>query len=162
MTISMIAAAASNGVIGANNRLLWRLPADTAYFVAETKGKTVLMGRKTFESLKGPLKNRTNVILSHTLEKAPEGCELVRSAEEALARFGDRDLMVIGGEQIYRLLMPFADRILLTEIDRPFEGDTYFPEISPREWKLVSRIPGVRDEKNDMPYSFAIYERVSR
>lgn len=161
MTISMIAAASLNGVIGANNRLPWRLPADMAYFVAETKGKTVLMGRKTFESLKGPLKNRTNVILSRTLTEAPEGCVLVRSAEEALARFGDRDLMVIGGEEIYRLMLPYADRVLLTEIDQAFEGDAYFPELSPREWKLTSRTAGVRDEKNDLPYAFAVYERAS-
>lgn len=162
MTISMIAAAAANGVIGANNRLLWRLSADMAYFVAETKGKTVLMGRKTFESLKGPLKNRTNVILSRTLTEAPEGCVLVHSAEEALARYGGQDLMVIGGEEIYRLMLPYADRILLTEIDQAFEGDAYFPELSPREWKLASRTPGVRDEKNDLPFAFAVYDRVNQ
>ncbi len=162
MTISMIAAAASNGVIGANNRLPWRLPADTAYFVAQTKGMTVLMGRKTFESLKGPLKNRTNVILSRTLTKAPDGCMLVRSAEEALGRIGDQDLMVIGGEEIYRLMLPYADRVLLTEIDQAFEGDACFPELPSREWKLASRTPGVRDEKNDLPYAFAVYDRVLR
>ena len=162
MTISMIAAAASNGVIGANNRLPWRLPADMAYFVAETRGKTVLMGRKTFESLKGPLKNRTNVILSRTLSEAPEGGVLVRSEEEALAKYGDQDIMVIGGEEIYRLMLPYADRVLLTEIDQAFEGDAYFPELSPREWKLALRTPGVRDEKNDLPYAFAVYERTNR
>lgn len=159
MSISMIAAAASNGVIGANNRLPWRLPAEMAYFVDQTKGKTVLMGRKTFESLKGPLKNRTNVILSRTLADAPEGCELVRSAEEALMRYGGEELMVIGGEEIYRLMLPYADRILLTEIGQAFEGDARFPELSPNEWKPVSRTPGVRDEQNDLPYEFVVYER---
>lgn len=161
MTISMIAAAATNGVIGANNRLPWRLPADMAYFVAETRGKTVLMGRKTFESLKAPLKNRTNVILSRTLTEAPEGTVLVHSAEEALEKYGDQELMVIGGEEIYRLMLPYADRVLLTEIDQAFEGDAYFPELPPGEWKLASRTPGMRDEKNDLPYAFAVYVRTS-
>jgi len=159
MSVTMIAAAARGGVIGANNRLPWRLPADMAYFVANTKGKTVLMGRKTFESLGKPLRNRTNVVMSRTLAAPPEGCELVRSAEEAMEKYGDRELMVIGGEEIYRLMLPMADRILLTEIDHSFAGDAYFPELDPNTWTLVSRTPGVRDENNDLPYSFAVYER---
>ncbi|MBW5448144.1 dihydrofolate reductase [Cohnella sp. CFH 77786] len=159
MAVTMIAAAASNGAIGLNNRLLWRLPADMAYFVAQTRGKPVLMGRLTFESLGKPLKDRTNVILSRTLGEAPEGCVLVRSVEEALERFGDAELMVIGGEQVYRQMMPHADRILLTEIEREYEGDAFFPAIDRSVWKLVSREPGVRDEKNDLPYAFAVYEK---
>ncbi|WP_123040621.1 dihydrofolate reductase [Cohnella candidum] len=159
MAITMISAAASNGVIGIGNRLPWRLPADMAYFIAQTKGKPVLMGRLTFESLKKPLKDRTNVILSRTMEEAPEGCVVVRTVEEAVERFKNEDLMVIGGEQIYRQLLPYADRILLTEIDREFEGDAYFPALDPREWTRVSAVPGVRDEQNDLPFTFVVYER---
>lgn len=159
MSISLIAAAASNGVIGKDNRLLWRLPADMAYFVANTKGKTVLMGRKTFESLGRPLRDRTNVIMSRTWQEAPEGCILVRSPEEALDRFKDEELMVIGGEEIYRLMLPHASRVLLTEIDREYEGDAYFPALNPEEWALVSQTPGVRDEKNDLPFVFSVYHR---
>lgn len=155
----MIAAAAANGVIGADNRLPWRLPADMAYFVSQTKGKPVLMGRKTFESLSKPLKDRTNVILSRSLQDVPEGCVVVRSVDEALNLFGDGELMVIGGAEVYRLMLPHADRILLTEIGREYEGDAYFPEFDRDRWKLVSRTPGVRDEKNDVPFAFCVYER---
>jgi dihydrofolate reductase len=160
MSVTLIAAAASNRVIGANNRLPWRLPADMAYFVEHTKGKPVLMGRKTFESLRKPLKDRLNLVLSRTWAQAPEGCVLVRSPEEAMRLCAGRELMVIGGEEVYRLLLPLADRVLLTEIDRSFEGDAFFPELDPADWKLVSRTPGVRDEKNDLPYAFCVYERL--
>jgi dihydrofolate reductase len=159
MSVTLIAAAASNRVIGLNNRLPWRLPADMAYFVAQTRGKPVLMGRKTFESLNKPLKDRTNVILSRTLQEAPNGCVIVRSIEEALQKYARDDLMVIGGAEIYRQVLPHANRILLTEIDQPFEGDAYFPVFDRRVWALVSRTPGIRDEKNDIPYAFAVYEK---
>src|SRR4051794_18019311 len=99
MTVTLIAAAASNGVIGINNSLPWRLPADMAFFKAQTIHKPVLMGRKTYESMGKPLKDRTNVILSRSLRAAPEGCQLVRSVEEAVQRFSDQELMVIGGEE---------------------------------------------------------------
>jgi len=132
-----------------------------AYFIAQTKGKTLLMGRKTFDSLGKPLRDRTNVILSRSLPEAPEGCFMVRSPEEALERFEGQELVVIGGEEVYRLMLPFADRILLTEIDRAYEGDAYFPTLDRSEWRLVSRTPGIRDERNDVDYAFCVYERQS-
>jgi dihydrofolate reductase len=159
MPMTLIAAAASNGVIGVNNHLPWRLPADMAYFISQTKGKPVLMGRKTFESLKKPLRDRTNVILSRTMEAPPVGCVLVRSVEEAVRRFAGEELMVIGGEEVYRQVLPSADRILLTEIDREYKGDAFFPAFDRNEWKLVSRIPGVQDVDNDIPYTFCVYEK---
>ncbi|WP_372637517.1 dihydrofolate reductase [Cohnella sp.] len=160
MTVTFIAAVASNGVIGANNELPWRLPADLKYFKQNTLGKPVLMGRKTFESLGRPLKERTNVILSRTLEEAPEGCDLVRTIPEALAKYGgDDELMVIGGAEIFTQMLPLADRLQLTEIGQPFEGDCFFPRFDKREWRLVSREEGVQDDKNRLPYAFCIYER---
>lgn len=159
MTITLIAAAASNGVIGINNRLPWRLPADMAFFKAQTIHKPVLMGRKTFESMGKPLKDRTNVILSRSLSDAPEGCLLVRSVEEAVRRFSDDELMVIGGEELFRQTLPVADRIVLTEIDQEYQGDTFFPPFDRTVWKLVSRTPGVQDEKNTVPFAFCIYEK---
>ncbi|WP_233567765.1 dihydrofolate reductase [Cohnella faecalis] len=140
----------------------WKLKSEMAYFKAQTLHKTVLMGRKTFESLKSPLKDRTNVILSRTMDEAPEPCVLVRSIEEALEKFGGEELMVIGGAEIYRQALPFANRILLTEIDREYEGDTYFPDFDRNVWKLVSRTQGVQDdEHNNVPFSFCVYERTS-
>lgn len=160
MTVTLIAAVASNGVIGSNNSLPWKLPADMAFFKQQTIGKTVLMGRKTFESLGRPLKDRLNVILSRNLQNAPEGCELVRSVDEALRRFGDQELMVIGGADIYAQMLGVADRLLLTEIGQAFEGDAYFPSLDDTEWTLVYRAPGVQDEKNTVPYAFCLYERI--
>lgn len=159
MSVTLIAAVASNGIIGKDNELIWRLPADMAFFKSQTIGKPVLMGRKTFESLKRPLKDRTNVVLSRALKEAPEGCELVRSIPEALEKYGTEELMVIGGAEIYAQTLPAADRLILTEIDKPFDGDAFFPEFNRMEWKLVSRTPGVQDERNTLPYSFCVYER---
>jgi dihydrofolate reductase len=159
MTVTLIAAVASNGVIGSNNALPWRLPAEMKYFTANTIGKPVLRGRKTFESLPKPLKDRTNVILSRNLQEAPEGCVIVRSLDEALAKYTEDELMVIGGADLYNQTLPYADRLLITEIDQAFEGDTYFPTFDRTEWRLASRMPGVQDEKNTVPYSFCVYER---
>jgi len=160
MTVTLIAAVAENGVIGKDNRLIWRLPSDMKYFREQTLGKPVLMGRKTFESLGRPLKDRTNIVLSRTLESAPEGCELVRSVPEALAKYGaDGELMVIGGADIYAQTLAAADRLLLTEIGQAFEGDTEFPAFDRNEWKLVSRAEGVLDEKNLLPHAFCVYEK---
>jgi len=162
MSVTLIAAVASNGIIGNNNELIWRLPADMAFFTRNTIGKPVLMGRKTFESLKRPLRDRTNIIVSRTMKEAPEGCELVRSVDEALEKYRESELMVIGGAEIYALTLDVADRLLLTEIDQAFEGDTYFPPYDQSQWKLVSRTPGVQDERNLLPYSFCEYERAKR
>lgn len=159
MTVTLIAAVASNGVIGTNNGLPWRLPADMQFFMQNTLGKPVLMGRKTFESLRKPLRDRTNIVLSRTADEAPEGCVLVRSIREALDKYGGEELMVIGGAELYTQTLPIADRLLLTEIGEAFEGDTYFPEFDRAVWKLVSRTEGIQDEKNTVPFSFATYER---
>ena len=160
MTITLIAAVASNGVIGSNNGLPWRLPAEMRYFTQNTIGKPVLMGRKTFESLPKPLKDRINVILSRSLQEAPEGSELVHSIAEALEKYGTDELMVIGGSEIYTQMLEVADRLLITEIDQTFEGDAYFPYFDRAAWRLVSRTAGVQDEKNTVPYSFCVYERI--
>lgn len=160
MTVTLIAAVASNGVIGDNNKLIWRLPADMKYFKQHTLGKSVLMGRKTYESIGQPLKDRTNVILSRSLSEAPEGCILVRSIPEALSKFAGEPLMVIGGADIYAQMLEAADRLQLTEIEQSFEGDAYFPSFNREEWKLVSREEGILDDKNLLPHAFCIYERI--
>ena len=162
MAVTMIAAVARNGVIGAGDRLPWRLPADLAYFKRQTLGKTVVMGARTFRSLGRPLPGRHNVVLSRRMAEAPQGCDLVRSVEEALQRYGDRELMVIGGAEVYRQFLPHADRLLLTEIDAEAEGDVFFPPYDRSEWKLVSRTPGLVDEKNTLPHAFCVYERIRK
>ncbi|MGG1312361.1 MULTISPECIES: dihydrofolate reductase [Cohnella] len=159
MPITMIAAVARNGVIGADNNLPWRLPADMAFFKAQTMGKPVLMGSKTFRSLKRPLAGRTNVILSRSMTEAPPGCVLVRSIAEALERYRDQPLMVIGGADVYRQMLPYADRLLLTEVEAEVEGDAFFPEFDRRKWRLISRTPVAPDEKHAFAFAFCEYER---
>lgn len=159
MSITLIAAVAINGIVGINNKLPWHLPAEMAYFRQMTIGKPVLMGRKTFESLRKPLKDRTNIILSRTMADAPEGCELVRTVDEAVAKYGNQELMVIGGSEVYAQFLPIADRLLITEIEERYEGDAYFPAYERDQWKLLSRTPGVQDERNQVPYYFCVYER---
>ncbi|WP_020616282.1 dihydrofolate reductase [Paenibacillus daejeonensis] len=159
MTISMIAAMARNRTIGVDNDLPWRIPDDMAYFKRMTTGTTVVMGRKTLESFGGPLKNRRNIVLTRSDDFSREGCEVVHTVEEVLEKYGEQDLMIIGGEQIYRLFLPHADRLLLTEIEEDFEGDTRFPEFDSNEWEQALREKGIRDEKNPYDYYYTTYVR---
>ncbi|WP_019910729.1 dihydrofolate reductase [Paenibacillus sp. HW567] len=161
MSISMIWAMAANNVIGKDNDMPWHLPRDFAYFKAETLGKRMLMGRKTWESLGGkPLKGRTSMVLTRDLSFAPEGASVVHSLEEAVAEGRKADeLMIIGGAEIYKLMLPFADKLLVTRIEEEIAGDTWFPEVDWSEWRETSKIQGIRDEKNPYDYRFYVYER---
>lgn len=159
MTITMIWAQASNGVIGRNNDLPWRLPRDMAYFKQQTQHKTVVMGRKTWESFGGkPLPNRRNIIITRSQEFTATDAEVVYSVQEAIQLAGqDHELMVIGGSTIYEQFLPYADRLLVTKIDYDFAGDTYFPEVDWSQWQQASITEGIRDEKNDYDYRFEEY-----
>ena len=162
MGITIIAAMARNRVIGADNRLPWRLPDDMAFFVRSTRGKTVLMGRLTFESLPGgALKNRTNVVLTRNPSYRPEGCEVVHSIAEALERFGsgDEELMVAGGAEIYKQLLPLADTMLLTEVEAEPDGDAFFPAWDEREWEKTDSVYHPADERHAYPFRFNTYRR---
>lgn len=158
--ISMIGAVARNGIVGRNNQMPWRLPADMAFFKKTTMGHPVVMGRNTFESIGGkPLPGRHNIVLTRDRSYRAEGSSVVHTPEEAAALVDGPHMFVIGGSEVYKLFLPMADRLILTHIDDDFEGDTYFPELNMDEWKIVSREPGVLDEKNKHPHTFVIYER---
>ncbi|ODP30035.1 Dihydrofolate reductase [Paenibacillus nuruki] len=159
MTITMIWAQASNGVIGKDNDLPWRLPRDMAYFKQQTQHKTVVMGRKTWESFgRKPLPNRRNIIITRSQEFTATDAEVVYSVEEAIQLAGqDNELMVIGGSTIYEQFLQYADRLLMTKIDHDFAGDTYFPEVDWSQWQQASITEGIRDEKNDYDYRFEEY-----
>ena len=164
MRIALIAAVAANGVIGHDNQLPWHLPEDLKAFKRITLGKPLIMGRKTYESIGRPLPGRTNIILSRQSDWAPEGVRVAADLEQAFAIarqvLGDKDeVMVIGGEQIYRLALPFADRLYLTLVDCEVMGDTRFPDIDPALWREVSRKPG-RSETESITFSFVIWDRV--
>jgi dihydrofolate reductase len=159
--ISLIVATAKNRVIGKDNRMPWRLPADMAYFKQTTMGHPVVMGRKTYESIGKQLSGRRNIILTRDPDFRAEGCEICHSIEAvlAVARSGEeQEFFIIGGDSVYSALFPFADRLYLTLIEKDFEGDAFFPEIDAQKWRLVSQTQGETNEKNPYEYSFLIYE----
>ena len=158
--VSLIAAVASNGVIGSDNALPWRLPEDLKRFKALTLGHPVIMGRKTYESIGRPLPGRRNIVISRTAGYAAEGCEVAGSFGAALAacRTGSDEIFVIGGAQIYAEALPLARRLYLTEIRRDYEGDAHFPALSRREWNEIRREPYISED--GITCEFVIYERM--
>ncbi|MCB0496411.1 MAG: dihydrofolate reductase [Cyclobacteriaceae bacterium] len=165
MEIAMIAAVAENGVIGKDNDLVWSLPDDMKYFMNTTKGHYIILGRKNFESLPPkyrPLPNRTNVVVTHQKNLQLEGAHMVNTLEEAFEFCRNSDqgkVFVIGGGQIYKHSMPFADTLYITEIHQSFDGDTFFPEFDKNEWQEVSREQHGTDERHLYPFDFVVYKR---
>lgn len=161
--ISLIAAMDENRVIGCDNRLPWRLPADLQHFKRLTMGKPMLMGRKTWESLPGLLPGRTHIVISANPDYAAEGCLLVHSVEQALAAAGDaEEIMVVGGANLYRQLLPLADRLYLTQVHTRVTGDAWFPDYRAETWRELEREEHPADERNPIAYSFVTLERPER
>ena len=159
MTVSIVVAISENHVIGKNNKLLWHLPKDLKHFKDITTGHTVIMGRKTYDSVGKPLPNRRNIIITRQAITIA-GCEVVSSIEVALELCKvENEVFIVGGAEIYKLALHLTDRIYITIIHQNFEGDTNFPEIDKFEWKEVSREDFEPDEKNKLPFSFITYER---
>lgn len=160
MDISIIVAIAQNNVIGRDNQLPWHIPNDLKHFKELTMGKPMLMGRKTFESIGRALPGRRNLILTRDKNFKAQGCEIYHSVEDALASIGDgEELMVIGGEQLFKGLLPHANRLYLTFIHDDIEGDTYFPEWDQSEWKEVMRQDFHKTKEVPFSYSFVSFER---
>ena len=161
MIITLIAAMDKNGVIGNKGKLPWNMPADMKYFRDNTRGKPVIMGRKTYESIGRPLPDRPNIIITHDQNYKAEGCIIVNSSDEALKAAGNaEEVMIIGGSQIYKEFLPKVNRMYLTFIDAKFEGDTYFPEYKIEEWKETSYEEHERDAENQYDYRFVVLEKV--
>jgi len=160
--VSVIAAMAKNRVIGIENRLPWRLPGDMQRFRALTMGHHVLAGRKTYESIGKPLPGRTMVVITRSADFAAPGCVVVNSVADAIAACrGDKEIFVIGGEQLYRQALDFSDRVYLTEVQAEFEGDARFPELDPALWRESARESFPADDSNPCSYDFVVYDRVS-
>jgi len=160
MIISFIAAMGKNRVIGKDNSLPWKLPADMRHFHDLTLGKPIIMGRKTYESIGKPLPNRTNIIITRDQNYNAEGCIVVHSIDEALkASEGNEEVMVIGGAQIYKEILPKANKMYLTIIDADFEGDAFFPEYNIEEWEETAYEEHERDAENQYDYRFLTMER---
>ncbi len=163
MIVSLICAIAENGVIGHQNTMPWRLPNEMKSFVALTTGRTVIMGRKTFQAIKRPLPNRVNVLITRQQDFRPEGCVIVHSLEEAIAyaqEQGETEAIVIGGEQIYREALNVSQKMYLTHIEGAFEGDTFFPQWDPEEWHKIGQEVHEIDEKHAHRFSICTYERI--
>ena len=161
--ISLIAAMARNRAIGIDNRLPWRLPADLKRFKALTKGHTLVMGRRTFESLNGPLPWRTTIVVTRREDYAPEGVLVAHSLEEALERARKEEaeeIFIAGGEEIFRQGFLLGDRLQLTYIDQDFPGDTFFPEFDSSAWRLVEREDHAATEEIPFAYSFLVYDKL--
>lgn len=159
MIVSAIAAISQNHAIGKNNQLLWHLPKDLKHFKDITSGHTVIMGRKTYESVGKPLPNRRNIIVTRQHIKI-EGCEVVDSVEAALALSTDQEeVFIVGGAEIYKLAMPLTNRIYLTIVHHYFEADAFFPELEPHTWRETHREDYEPDAKNNLPFSFITLER---
>lgn len=161
--LSIIVAIANNNVIGKDNKLIWHLPEDLKRFKTLTTGHTIIMGRKTFESLGRVLPNRKHVVLckSGNLKTDNENVKVISdiSALEPYIQ-SEEENFVIGGGQIYNMLMPYATKLYITKIYQDFQGDTFFPEIDLQEWKIVSIQKGTKNEDNPYEYEYINYEKL--
>jgi dihydrofolate reductase len=166
MEIIIIVARSTQGIIGRDNALPWRLPADLAFFKKHTVGHPILMGRNTWESLGRPLPNRRNLVISRTKGFSPEGAEVFSSIESGIeACTNSTKVFIIGGAQIYEKAIDLADKMLITEVEIDTVGDVYFPEFDEEDWRIteVEEHPSAPDPKNPehlLPaFSFVTYER---
>ncbi len=160
MRLSIIVAMDDNQLIGKNNALPWRLPADLAYFKQMTTGKTVLMGRKTYQSIGKPLPNRRNIVISANADFKANGCEVMSDIDVALHSLKNQvEVMVMGGASLYEQMLPMADRLYITKIDGVFTGDTYFPAFVSSDFEEVYRKSHLPDKHNPHHYDFVALDR---
>ena len=158
--LALIVAMDENRLIGNDNQLPWRLPADLAFFKRTTMGKPIVMGRKTFDSIGRPLPGRRNIVITRDPEFSAEGCEVVHSIEAALAGCGDHDeLMLIGGATLYEQTLDQVSCMYITRINHSFSGDTWFPEFDVTQWEIAEKEDFDADPDNPFTYSFVKYVR---
>lgn len=165
--ISIIVATSQNNVIGKDNTLIWHLPADMKFFKEKTTGHCVITGRKNYESIPEkfrPLPNRTNIVITRQTDYQAPGAIVAVSVEDAIEKAkatGDPEIFIIGGAEIYRQSLRYTGRIYLTQIHQRFEGDAFFPELSPAEWRETARTAGITDDKNKYPHDFITLEKIA-
>lgn len=160
--ISLLVAMDRNRVIGVNNKLPWHLPKELKFFKEKTTGNTIIMGRKTYESIGKPLPNRKNVVVTKSNRTFPNGIEVLKDLSiiyEWNQKQPDVEFFVIGGANIFEQVLLHADRMYITYIDAAFPGDTFFPDFDDKEWNLTSKVLGEKDEKNPYDYYFLQYDR---
>ena len=167
MIISLIAALTTNRVIGKNNDLPWHLPDDMKYFMQTTKGHTVIMGRKNYDSIPEkfrPLPNRVNIVVTRQARLEAPGCTIVHSIDEGIEigrQNNETELFIIGGAELYAAGMHLVQRMYLTEIQAILAGDTHFPPVDLKQWNETSRYHHPTDERHQYAFDFVVYERKS-
>lgn len=158
--LSLIVAMDNNQLIGKDNALPWRLPADLAYFKRTTMGKPILMGRKTYESIGRPLPGRQNIVITRNREFSAHGCDLASSLDEALGLCANSDeAMLIGGASLYQQALERISKMYVTRIHHSFDGNTWFPEVDFSAWEVENREDFDADHSNPYPYSFINFVR---
>ncbi len=162
MTISLIVAASTNNAIGKNNQLLWHLPNDLKFFKNTTWGMTIVMGRKTYESVNKPLPGRINIVVTRQSGWSAETVIVATGLEDALQKAKDtncKEAFIIGGGEIFNQAIELADKIYMTRVYADLDGDTFFPAIDENKWKLVSNVDFGADERHAYAYSFQTWEK---
>lgn len=161
---TIIAAIGKNNTLGKDNQLLWHLPKDLKHFKTLTENHPVIMGRKTYESIGKALPNRTNIVVSRKEDWFQEGVLIVSTLKEALkfAKKINEDIFIIGGGEIYKQTMEFADRLEITQVDAEVEADTFFPDISPKFWQKIEEMCHTKDDKNNYDFCFQTYEKINK
>jgi len=158
--VTLIVAVADNGVIGRDNALPWHLPEDLKRFKRLTMGKPIIMGRKTFESIGKPLPGRQNIVVTRDTNYRRDGVTVVHDADAALRAAGAvPEIMVIGGAELFRTLLPRAGRLLLTRVHGNIDGDVVWPALDERAWRVVERESHSADERHAWPMTFEVWER---
>ncbi|UQS85410.1 dihydrofolate reductase [Apilactobacillus apisilvae] len=161
--ISYLWAESKGHIIGSNGTLPWNLPSDMHYFKATTTGNVILAGKRTYESFGRPLPNRLNVVLTHTSkDDFPKNVKVFNNVNEFLSFSKDnqdKEIFVVGGAQIFKLLLPYVDFLYRTVIDYKFSGDTVMPDINYNDFKLIKSVDGKMDDKNIYPHTFEVFKR---
>jgi len=163
-TLSIIVAIAENYGIGKNNDLLWHIPDDLKRFKKLTTGHTIIMGKKTYESLPvKPLPNRVNIVITDVPGETFEGCEMAYSIDDAIDKCPDHDeCFIIGGGMIYKQFMDHADKLYITFVHKEFPADTYFPKFNPTEWRLIEEEKHEPDGNLDFSYTYTVFARIKK
>lgn len=159
--ISIVVAISENNAIGKDNQLLWHLPADLKHFKEITSGSTIIMGRKTYDSIGRPLPNRRNIVITRSLDLQIPNVEVVHTLESALSLCDDeKEVFIIGGAEIYKNALPTANKIHLTTVHQNYDADVFFPELIKEQWKEINNEYHPADEKNSVAYTFSTLERI--
>lgn len=161
LKITLVVAAAENNAIGKNNQMLWHLPDDFKYFKRHTLHHSVIMGRKTYESIGKPLPERRNIVVTRDQHWSAAEIDVANSLNEVLTYCRDeREIFIIGGANIYQQTLPLAQKVLLTRVHTTLDGDTYFPELPQTEWKRISQDKHTKDERHAYDFTFEVWERL--